>query len=193
MPGGEPFVDYYKILEVEPNCSARMLETAFHRLAKLYHPDHTDAPDVEGLTAIIEAHRALSDSEKRVEYDLVYSQHTGFSFAESDDSFNNELSALSDAEIHEKLLRFLYKKRRESAQDAGVGRYFVQQEVKCSDEHFEFHLWYLKSKGLIVTTEQGTLAITIEGVDHVIAMSRSIAKERLQIAQVNNLQDQKPS
>jgi len=39
----------------------------------------------------------------------------------------------------------------------------------------------LKAKGLIEITEHGTLAITIEGVDHVIAMSQTVMREKLLI------------
>lgn len=77
----------------------------------------------------------------------------------------------------------LYRKRREQAQDAGVGQYFIHEMLGCSEEIFDFHLWYLKEKGFIMATDQGTLAITIEGVDHVIAMSRTTMREKLLLAQ----------
>jgi hypothetical protein len=35
----------------------------------------------------------------------------------------------------------------------------------CPREHLGFHLWYLKAKGWIGRLENGTLAITVEGVD----------------------------
>jgi len=190
MTDSEPFVDYYEILQVDPNCDQRTLETAYHYLAKIYHPDHSDQADVGKLTEVIEAFRALKDPEERFQYDVQYASVTGFVFTQYDDEFEDQKSAISDAEVHEKLLLFLYKKRRENAQDAGVGRYYVQQEVDCSDEHFEFHLWYLRSKGLIETTEQGTLAITIEGVDHVISISRSTISENLRLTQSSGAQDQ---
>jgi curved DNA-binding protein len=77
---------------------------------------------------------------------------------------------------------FLYKKRREQAQSAGVVGFYLQELVNCSDEHFEFHKWYLKEKGFVSITEQGTLAITIQGIDHVISMSRSTNAEKLLLA-----------
>jgi curved DNA-binding protein len=74
---------------------------------------------------------------------------------------------------------YLYKKRREDAKNAGVVGFYLQQMLNCSDEHFEFHKWYLKEKGFIVLTEHGTLAITIQGVDHVISLSRTAKAEKL--------------
>ena len=58
--------------------------------------------------------------------------------------------------------------------------------LQCSHEHFEFHKWYLKEKGYIVLTEQGTLAITIQGIDHVISLSRTSKAEKLLISQASN-------
>jgi hypothetical protein len=37
--------------------------------------------------------------------------------------------------------------------------------LACPAEHLQFHIWYLKEKGWIRRTENGMLAITIEGVD----------------------------
>jgi curved DNA-binding protein len=189
MAEDQPFVDYYRILQVDPNCSARTLESAYHFLAKTYHPDHSDEPNVSKLTELIEAYKAIRDPLDRADYDILYQTSTGFIFSTENHDLAEEKSAVSDADLQAKFLMFLYKRRRESAQDAGVGRYFVQQELNCSDEHFEFHLWYLKEKGFIATTEQGTLAITIAGVDHVIAMSRTIVREKLMISQESEPQD----
>ena len=183
MPSDAPsFIDYYKILEVSPNCSGRSLEAAYHSLAKRHHPDHAADADIGKLTEVINAYKQLKDEMKRAEYDVLYSRMTGFVFtAESD--LEEERAALSDAEAHARILNLLYQKRRESAQDAGVGHYSLQEVLGCSDELFQFHVWYLREKGFILTTDQGTLAITIAGVDHVIATSRAIVKEKLMISQ----------
>lgn len=183
MSNGDHFIDYYNILRVNPNCNAKALANSYHILAKKYHPDHSDEADVAKLTEVIDAYKILKDTEKRADYDFLYSKTTGFVFSSTPDDLIDEKSALSDAEAHEKILLFLYKRRREHADDAGVVRYFVHELLKCSDEIFEFHIWYLKEKGYILTTEQGTLAITIDGVDHVISMSRTTLKEKLLLSQ----------
>jgi len=66
----------------------------------------------------------------------------------------------------------------------------VQQELNCSDESFEFFVWYLKEKGFIAVTEQGQLAITIVGVDHVISTSKADANQRLRITQLDSFGDE---
>lgn len=180
MVDGQSFVDYYKILQVSPTCNARELETAYRFLAKMYHPDHMETANVEKFDEVVKAYKALRSPDQRAQYNILYAVRTGFDFSAKDE-MDDEESASNDADSHAKILLFLYKRRREDAQDAGVGRYYVQKMLNCSDSHFEFHLWYLKAKGLIEITEQGTLAITIDGVDHVISISRTAQREKLLI------------
>jgi curved DNA-binding protein len=185
MNDGQPFIDYYNVLEVCPDCDVKILESAYHHLAKKYHPDHTRSKDTRKFNEVIEAYKILRDPDQRTKYDHLYSQNMGYSFKSpsSDEIEMEETSALNDADAHAKILVHLYKRRREDAQKAGVVGYYLQDMLNCSDDHFEFHKWYLKEKGFIVLTEQGTLAITIQGVDHVISMSRTAKAEKLQITQ----------
>lgn len=183
-----PFIDFYKVLEVNPNCSSRSLEAAYHSLAKRHHPDHAEDADVGKLTEVINAYKLLKDEIRRAEYDVLYARMTGFVFSAEPD-LGEERVAVGDAESHIKILHLLYQKRRENAQDAGVGHYTLQELLNCSDELFQFHVWYLREKGYILTTDKGTLAITIAGVDHVIATSRTVVKEKLMIGQSSILHE----
>jgi curved DNA-binding protein len=132
----------------------------------------------------------LRDAARRKDYDASYARHAR---GEPDpgpgnDGYASDDAALNDAEDHAKILLYLYKKRREDAQNAGVIGFYLQEMLQCSDEHFEFHKWYLKEKGFIAITEQGSLAITIQGVDHVISMSRTAKVEKLLIGQSSDRQ-----
>lgn len=183
MNDARPFVDHYATLRVHPECDGRTLEIAYRNLAKTYHPDHPETADIDMFNAVIEAYRAVKDHGKRLAYDVHYSAHTGFAFSAADTILSEERTALSDADVHAETLMYLYKRRRESAREPGVGAYELQRLLDCSDEALDFHTWYLKAKGLIETTDAGTLAITIAGVDHVISTSRSTAQEKLRISQ----------
>lgn len=184
MDENRPFVDYYAALRVHPECDYRTLEIAYRRLAKLYHPDHPDTADTDMFNAVVEAYRALKDHGKRLAYDVQYNAHTGFVFSTADAILAEERVALSDAEVHAELLMALYKRRRERAREPGMGSYELQRLLECSDEAMDFHSWYLKAKGFVETTDAGTLAITIAGVDHVISSSRSVAQDQLRISQL---------
>ncbi|MBS0473960.1 MAG: DnaJ domain-containing protein [Proteobacteria bacterium] len=187
MTGESSFIDYYSTLEVHPRCDAKTLDAAYRRLAKRYHPDHPESADVDRLNAVIAAYRVLRDGERRAEYDVVHAANV-VTEPHDDPAMNGtdttEQSALGDDETHARILMFLYKRRREDASNAGVGEYYLQEMLGTSGAHLDFHLWYLKSKGFLEITEEGTLAITVVGVDHVIATSRSNATEKIVIAQL---------
>lgn len=186
MSSDQPFIDYYRILQVHPRCDAKVLESAYHDLAKLYHPDRSGTADTAKFTEVTQAYRILRNPKRRAEYDLLHAEQCDGEIGHVPGGGGSEESAaLSDADDHARILMYLYKKRREDAQNAGVVGYYLQDMLGCSDEHFEFHKWYLKEKGFVVLTEQGTLAITIQGVDHIISASRTARAEKLLIAQSN--------
>ena len=183
MAPGEPFVDYYEVLRVEPGCDAKELEAAYHELLKVYHPDHSGSADTVTFNRLIQAYRVLRNPDQRAEYDRIHAQVNGrlAKGIAGDGQEVSERTALQDAEAHASILMALYKARRENAQNAGVVGYYLQTMLHCSDEEFEFHKWYLKEKGFVAVTEQGTLAITIHGIDHVISLSRTARAEKLLI------------
>lgn len=186
METDQSFVDYYRILQVGPHCDAKRLETAYRRLAKSYHPDHAQTADVVKFNNVVQAYKVLRNPENREEYDILYKENTPTEHVESPvfaDVSAEEKNALTDAEAHEKILLTLYKKRREDAQNPGVLAFYIKQSLHCSEELFEFHAWYLKAKGFIERTEQNELAITVDGIDHVISASRTSMAAQLLIAQ----------
>lgn len=185
MDDGHDFVDYYAVLEVDPQCSTRTLELAYRRLAKMYHPDHPETADPARFNDVIEAYGLLRKSDKRRGYDVLYTRKTGYSFKATEARRSDGMAAISDAEMHGIILMYLYRKRRDCTRSPGVSAYEIRQDLDCSDDHFEFHAWYLRKKGFIEHTEDGLFAITVEGVDHVIAMSER-AERTLRITQATD-------
>lgn len=181
MPHTQEFIDHYAALQVDPGCDAAALEGAYRHYAKLFHPDHTETADLDRFNDVIMAYRVLRDPDKRAAYDREHrlrypGQHQA---ANAHAAAQVENTALSDADVHEKILFHLYRRRREHAAQAGVGAFRLQELAACSDEHFEFHAWYLRAKNLIEITEDGLYAITIDGIDHVIATSRTSEAQKL--------------
>ncbi|WP_207912443.1 J domain-containing protein [Parafrankia sp. BMG5.11] len=179
------FIDYYHILQVTPDCDARDLERAYRDLAKQFHPDHAETADVEKLNEVISAYRALRDHDRRAEYDFLHATKTAsgarYRYEHNRGAQQDQEAPLEDRQAHETILRHLYKRRRERANDPGVAPLSLQEPLNCTEELFAFHLWYLKAKGFVETTEQGTMAITIQGIDHVIATSGETMAEKLRI------------
>jgi DnaJ domain len=67
MPASD---DYYQILQVDPLAEPEVIEAAFARLARKYHPDVNPSPEAtEIMKRINVAHEVLSDPERRKRYD----------------------------------------------------------------------------------------------------------------------------
>ncbi|MCB2067559.1 MAG: J domain-containing protein [Erythrobacter sp.] len=185
MPGTDSFVDYYDLLQVDPACDQRTLELAFHYFAKMYHPDNAETADTDKFQEVTDAYRVLRDPDKRTEYDQVHAQFV----VRPKPGLNgllgiDEATAQNDAEIHAHILNMLYRRRREHPGSAGIVGWLIQEQLECSDDAFEFHIWYLKAKGFVKINEQGQYDITVDGVDQVMALSRTKAVEQRLITRV---------
>lgn len=63
--------DHYKTLQVDPAADPEVIEAAYHRLARKYHPDTNPAPDATArMAAINAAYDVLGDPGRRARYDL---------------------------------------------------------------------------------------------------------------------------
>jgi hypothetical protein len=61
---------YYQILQVDPAADPEVIDAAFRRLARKYHPDtSTDPQASDRMREILEARDCLSDADRRLSYD----------------------------------------------------------------------------------------------------------------------------
>ena len=68
----KPDVDYYKVLQVDAEAEAEVIDAAYRALSKKYHPDVNRAADAEDRMAQINsAYNVLSDSSKRRDYNYL--------------------------------------------------------------------------------------------------------------------------
>jgi curved DNA-binding protein CbpA len=63
--------DLYRVLQVDPSADPDVIEAAYKRLARKYHPDHNrgDAQSEEHMKRINEAYRVLGKPDLRAAYD----------------------------------------------------------------------------------------------------------------------------
>ncbi|GJL51293.1 DnaJ domain-containing protein [Candidatus Nitrospira salsa] len=68
-----PRLDFYAVLEVEPDSSDDYIKKAYRKLALRYHPDHNQGkPDAEiKIREINAAYEVLNDPESRKAYDRI--------------------------------------------------------------------------------------------------------------------------
>jgi curved DNA-binding protein CbpA len=164
MMGASVFIDYYEILEISPNADSGTIQRMFRYLAQRYHPDNRDTGDRLRFDAILEAHNTLKDPIKRARYDIQHKNHSALRWRLAEEASDSK-GIERDVDIQNKLLSILYVKRRQNIRDPGIGDLELERLLGCPAEHLEFHFWYLKEKGWIGRTENGMLAITVEGVD----------------------------
>ncbi len=160
------FTDYYEILEISPNANSETIERIFRYLALRYHPDNQDTGDLSRFSQIVEAHNTLKDPVARAQYDVQYKHQTGSRWRLAEEASDTN-SIDRDVAIQDKLLSIFYVKRRQDVQDPGICYHEDERLSGVPREHLEFHLWYLKAKGWITRLENGMLAISIDGIDHV--------------------------
>ena len=158
------FIDYYETLEISPNANAETIDRIFRYFAQRYHPDNQDTvilPDlVKSWMPIIRS--KIRSNVRSTIFSIKIVRTLGRKLAaEASDSNGIE----RDVDIQDKLLSLLYVKRRRNTRDPGIGNQELERLSGSPSEHLEFHLWYLKAKGWIGKLENGTLAITVEGID----------------------------
>lgn len=174
----EPFSDYYEALQVSPNADFETLERVYRLLAKRYHPDNQTTGNDGKFRTVMDAYNTLSDPEKRASYDASYQNNRRVKFKLFEEASDEHLASFDKA-THLGVLSLLYTARRHDALNPGMGEYELGRMLNCPEKHMDFHLWYLKSKGWVERTDSGQFAITVDGVDAVIAEGAPVEESRL--------------
>ncbi|MBN1119574.1 MAG: J domain-containing protein [Anaerolineae bacterium] len=97
--------NYYRILQVDPQAEQEVIDGAYRRLMRKYHPDVL-TPEERNSEKVLrkvqefnEAYEILGDVQKRQEYDRLYSEETQ---QDSEPSIET-ISAPAKAEIEERI------------------------------------------------------------------------------------------
>jgi hypothetical protein len=161
------FEDHYDVLQLSPNADADTVDRVYRILVKRYHPDNQETGDTRKFNQVVDAHRVLSDPEKRAAYNVQYDENRAAVLQIFDDATQPE-SYDGDRRIFEGVLSLLYVARRRDADRGGMGVMQMEHMLACPAKHLEFHLWYLREKGWVQRLDNGMMAISALGVDRVM-------------------------
>jgi len=172
------FTDYYEDLQVSPNADNETLERVYRLLAKRYHPDNGQTGSIDKFDLITQAYQILSRPEKRAAYDSTYEeakahQWKALSGVSSSQGFKD------DTRLRHSILSILYVERRNGSSDSAIGMWRMEKILGWPEKILEFHIWYLKEKGLVQRTDTGGYAITAAGVDIVEENNLIVSEDRL--------------
>jgi curved DNA-binding protein len=184
------FHDYYEALQLSPNADAETISRVYRILAKRYHPDNPDTGNAEKFATIADAYQVLSDSNKRLAYDVRYDEDRA-SMLKIFDEASSSNSFASDERVFDGILSLLYMSRRRDVLRGGMGIVHIERSLGCPREHLEFHTWYLRQKGWIERLEEsGKLTITAAGIDHVIERDILMLKRNRLLVAKNGASDE---
>jgi curved DNA-binding protein len=175
---GSLFVDYYDLMQISPNADEDTIQQMFRHLAKKWHPDHHQQGNSERFKLLVEAHKVLTNPERRAAYDFRY-QRFWESKWDLAAGASNGGAIVDDHEVREGLLSLYYVQRRSKMSDPGLGEMEVARLMRIPIHLIEFHIWYLKEKGWIQRLENGQFALTAPGVDEVEKHRLRLSPDRL--------------
>jgi len=169
--------DLYEVLEVSSTASQETIERMFRYLAQRYHPDR-DTGDADRFDEVAQAYRTLKEPESRAEYDARHKTNLDYQWSLVEEAGDDDNFA-KDNLIQERVLSVLYTRRKRDPREPGLGSVQLARLTGCPYEMLEFHLWYLKDKGWIMRMEDGSVAITADGVDRSLLLHRSDEAQKL--------------
>lgn len=175
---GNRLVDYYEVLQLSQQADNETIERVFRLLAKRYHPDNPESGDIEKFREVQTAYQILIDPERRARFDVRYDRARN----EQWQIFRQGTALGSpeeDRRIFNGVLTILYVARRRDPEAGGLGILQLEGMLGVPREHLEFPLWVLKKRGWIETLDTGELAITIDGIDWVMAEGGGPPEDRL--------------
>jgi curved DNA-binding protein len=163
------FHDYYEILQLSPNADNDTISRVFRILVKRYHPDNPDTGHDRKFNDIVQAYRVLSDPDKRAAYDVTYDENRAAVMKIFEEASTPADTVEDDQRIFEGILSLLYIARRRDPGRGSMGVIQLERLLGCPAEHLEFHIWYLSEKNWIARQNNGQFAITVNGIDRMVA------------------------
>jgi curved DNA-binding protein CbpA len=165
MPPLQSAVNYYDLLQINPQADVDAIDRIYRILSARYHPDNSQTGDAERFALLTEAHQVLTDPLKRRDYDRQFETGHGRPLAiflgkEFADGIDSE------AKIRVGVLCLLYSKRRANPDFAALSLLDMENIMAFPRERLLFALWYLRAKRYVLQDDRSSFIISAEGVDY---------------------------
>jgi curved DNA-binding protein CbpA len=125
-----------------------------------------------------EAYQALSDPERRAQYDVVHGRQRQdrWRLVSKGDEAENDFEA--EQLVRLTVLEVLYTRRRIEPDNPGLSPLDLETLTGKPREHLEFTIWYLAQRKYVTRSDQSMLVITADGIDHLEMHYRDTLKRR---------------
>jgi curved DNA-binding protein CbpA len=159
------FQDHYIALGLEPKADSEAIQTAYSKLARMYHPDTPETGDAVKFEAINMAYEVLSDPALRIEFDKL----KGIDRDAGNPVFSGAgfFDALKEvAMLRSAVLCILCDRRRVKPFRPTVSLRDLENMLQSSSDQLNFALWYLKQRSYVVNDDKSNLQVTADGMDY---------------------------
>jgi len=164
-----PSVDYYEVLQINPNAEPDTVHRVYRLLAQRFHPDNQDTGDDGRFRQLMEAYNVISDPELRAKYDVVHEQQRRDRWRLAAKAPEAENDFVAEQRLRLTVLEMLYTQRRMEPNKPGIFPLDLEKLTGHPREHLEFTLWFLVQRKLVQRSDNSMVVITAEGVEHLEA------------------------
>jgi hypothetical protein len=160
--------DYYDVLQIGRQAETETIYRVYRIMAARFHPDNPETGDVDKFLLLKRAYEALSDPDRRAEYDARHQKKADgpMPVFELKDFVNGV-----EAEANRRLgvLCLLYNQRRQDADHPQVSLLDLENRMSFPREYLNFTMWYLRAKDFVLAADNADFTLTAAGAEYLEA------------------------
>jgi curved DNA-binding protein CbpA len=158
--------DYYETLQISSSAESETIHRVYRMLAQRFHPDNQETGNPTRFREVSDAYQVLSDSDRRIQYDVVYQRQRQDRWRIVTKGADAENDFAVEQLVRATVLQVLYSRRRLEPHEPGIFLFDLEKIIGRPREHLEFTIWYLVQKKLVMRADNALLVITADGVEH---------------------------
>jgi curved DNA-binding protein CbpA len=184
----DEFVDFYELLQISPNAELDTIHRVYRLLAQRLHPDNTDTGNAETFRKLTEAYHALSDPERRAQYDVAYAREHQQRWRLVSSGADSENDFATEQRLRLTVLEVLYTRRRLEPEMPALSPLDLENLIGVAREQLQFAIWFLVQKKYLARSDNSALLVTADGVEYLENHYRESGQRRLSSGSQNKAQ-----